>query len=313
MHGKQRLLVFLVLLVLLAPQIVVAQTSFSRLVVFGDSLSDPGNVFALKGWVNTPPFVYDNPLAIPDKPYAIGGHHFSNGATWVEQLGRSYSMAGDTKPAFSSEAAPEAGNYAVGGAGAYHRPGYVNLTEQVDAFLVRVGGVAPADALYVVEFGANDIRDALVGDPMAIFQDSFASVATNMQKLYVAGARKFLVPNAPNLARTPAIIKSGEAAVLGAGLLSSFFNLQLDVVLAGLGSALPGIEIVRVDFYGQVNAMATEPHQFGFSVVDAPCVTPGVAPFSCHDADAYLFWDGVHPTRAGHGFVAQAAEEMLRK
>ena len=313
MNGKKRYLGLLCLVVLLAPQIVLAQTSFNRLVVFGDSLSDPGNVFALKGWVNTPPFVYDNPLAIPDKPYAIGGHHFSNGATWVEQLGRSFSMAGDTRPAFSVDAAPEAGNYAVGGAGAYHRQGYVNLTEQVDAFLAKADGVASPDALYVVEFGANDIRDALVGDPLAIFRDSFTSIATNMQKLYVAGARKFLVPNAPNLARTPAIIRSGEAAVIGAGMLSSFYNLQLDVVLSGLGAALPGIEIVRVDFFGQVNAMAADPGQFGFTVVDAPCVTPGEAPFSCHKADEYLFWDGVHPTRAGHGFVAQAAEEMLRK
>lgn len=311
MNGKHRFLGLLVMVVLLLPQVVAAQTSFSRIIVFGDSLSDPGNVFALKGWVNTPPFEYDNPLAIPDKPYAVGGHHFSNGATWVEQLARSFQMAGNTKPAFG-DAEWEAGNYAVGGAGAYDRPGYVNLADQVAAFLVRGGGVAPDDALYVVEFGANDIRDALVGDPMAIFQGSFASIATNLQRLYAAGARKFLVPNAPNLAKTPAIIRSGDAAVIGAGVLSNFYNMQLDAVLAGFAT-LAGIEIVRVDFFGQVNAMATNPQQFGFTVVDAPCVTPGVAPFSCHEADAYLFWDGVHPTRAAHGFVAQAAEEMLRK
>ena len=311
MQEKHRFLGLLVLVLLLLPQIVAAQTSFNRMVVFGDSLSDPGNVFALKGWVNTPPFVYDNPLAIPDKPYAVGGHHFSNGATWVEQLARSFHMSGTTKPAFG-DAEWEASNYAVGGAGAYHRPGYLNLSDQVDTFLARTGGVAPDDALYVVEFGANDIRDALTGNPLLIFQDSFNSIADAMTRLSAAGAKKFLVPNAPNLAKTPAILRSGPDAVFGAGVLSSMYNLQLATVLDGFAT-LPGIEIIRVDFFSQVNAMADNPQQFGFTVVDAPCVTPGVAPFSCHEADEYLFWDGVHPTRAAHGFVAQAAEEMLRK
>lgn len=310
MRGKLRALGVIFCCLLLLPQIVAAQTDFNRLVVFGDSLSDPGNVFALKGWVNTPPFVYDNPLAIPDKPYAVGGHHFSNGATWVEQLARTFHMAGYARPAFG-DAEWEASNYAVGGAGAYNRPGYVNLKDQVDVFLARAGDVAAADSLYVIEFGANDIRDALVGDPAAIFADSFGAIATNMLRLYDAGARKFLVPNAPNLAKTPAIINSGPMAVAGAQYLSKLYNAQLDLLLDSF-AGLPGIEIVRVDFFGQVNLMAENPEQFAFTVVDAPCVTPGIAPFSCHKADAYLFWDGVHPTRAAHGYVARAAEEALR-
>src|SRR6266704_4453450 len=53
-----------------------------RFVVFGDSLSDPGNAFVLLRDVEVPPF--DG--LIPDAPYARGGMHFSNGATWVEQL-----------------------------------------------------------------------------------------------------------------------------------------------------------------------------------------------------------------------------------
>lgn len=311
MKGKQRFLGLLFVFFMVSPQLVAAQTSFNRIVVFGDSLSDPGNVFALKGWVNTPPFEYDNPLAIPDKPYAVGGHHFSNGATWVEQLARSFAMAGNTKPAFG-DADPEAGNYAVGGAGAYNRPGYVNLTDQVDAFLARTGGYAPMDALYVVEFGANDIRDALVGNPLAIFQGSFTSIAASMQRLYEAGARKFLVPNAPNLAKTPAILRSGPEAVFGAGLLTNMYNMQLATLLDSL-AGLPEIAIVRVDFYKLVNEMADNPQNFDLTVVDAPCVTPGVAPFTCHKADEYLFWDGIHPTRAAHGFVAGTAAEELGK
>jgi phospholipase/lecithinase/hemolysin len=310
MKRRIRLTCLLLIFVLLVPHVSAAQTSFSRIFVFGDSLSDPGNAFALTGWVNTPPYEYDNPQAIPDKPYAVGGHHFSNGATWVEQLARSFAMAGNTKPALG-DPEPEAGNYAVGGAGAYNRLSYFNLTEQVDAFLKRRDG-APADGLYVVQFGANDIRDAMTGDVEAIFQGSFSAIAGNIQKLYAAGARKFLVPNAPNLARTPAVMDYGTAAVAGAAVLTGMYNTQLEAVLAAL-APLPGIEIVRLDFFNKVNEMVDNPENFGFTVVNAPCVTPGVAPFSCHDADDYLFWDGIHPTRAGHGIVAQMAADMLRK
>ena len=41
-----------------------------RLVVFGDSLSDPGNHFIAFGQTSRAPFG-----PIPDFPYAIGGHH----------------------------------------------------------------------------------------------------------------------------------------------------------------------------------------------------------------------------------------------
>src|SRR5437870_5726450 len=45
-------------------------------VVFGDSLSDPGNAFVILHKVAVPPFS----SLIPDAPYARGGLHFSNGA-----------------------------------------------------------------------------------------------------------------------------------------------------------------------------------------------------------------------------------------
>src|SRR6266705_1952532 len=59
-----------------------------RFVVFGDSLSDPGNAFVLLRDVEVPPFLEVPPFdsLIPDAPYARGGLHFSDCATCVEQL-----------------------------------------------------------------------------------------------------------------------------------------------------------------------------------------------------------------------------------
>src|SRR5690349_16052789 len=66
-----------------------ARAPFDRVVTFGTSLSDSGNAFALRGGTNTAPDYLLDPLLVPSAPYARGGHHFSNGATWIEQYARS--------------------------------------------------------------------------------------------------------------------------------------------------------------------------------------------------------------------------------
>ena len=103
----------LIAFIVLAPAGAEARAPH-RFVVFGDSLSDPGNAFVLLRDVEVPPF----DSLIPDAPYARGALHFSNGPTWVEQL------------SLLDHALPSAGpalfipllfsNYAVGGARARH-------------------------------------------------------------------------------------------------------------------------------------------------------------------------------------------------
>ncbi len=131
----------LLALVLLAPGICAAQTTFGRIVVFGTSLSDPGNAFALIGQMSTPPYDTLDTFLIPDAPYANGGHHFSNGATWIEQFARPLGLAGNAGPAFQGSGM-EATNYAVGGARA-REVGPDTLSAEVGAFLNDFGGAAP--------------------------------------------------------------------------------------------------------------------------------------------------------------------------
>lgn len=314
--SKWAVMGLLMVLVLQAPGWAMAQTTFGRIVVFGDSLSDPGNLFALEGGANTPPYDSLDQLLIPDSSYARGGHHFSNGATWIEQLARPLGLSGNTRPAFQgSETA--ATNYAVGGARAREDGINVNLQAQVTAFLNDFGGVAPADALYVVEFGSNDIRDALAagaaGGP--ILESALSALGNNLGALYAAGARKFLVCNVPDISLTPAVLtidKFTPGAGQFAQYLTSTYNSGLDLIVGSM-AGLAGIEIVQVDFFQKLHEMVATPAVFGLSVVDRACVMPGTPPYACENPDQFLFWDGTHPTRAVHAIMAQEATLALGK
>lgn len=307
-------LIGLLALALLAPNWATAQVAFSRIVVFGTSLSDPGNAFALIHRQSTAPYANLDALLVPDAPYASGGHHFSNGATWIERFARPLGLAASVRPAFVGTT-DGASNYAVGGARAREDGINANLSLQVGSFLFDAGGMAPADALYVLEMGSNDVRDALVAGPGggAIIADALAAIGANLDALYAAGARHFLVVNAPNIALTPAVrildlLSPGAATA--AAFLSQSFNAGLEGLLLSR-EGLADIQIARLDLYQSFSALVADPAAYGLSQVDSACLTPGVPPFTCRTADDYLFWDGIHPTAVVHAIFAQDTAFVL--
>lgn len=293
-----------------------AQPPYDAVVVFGDSLSDTGNVFAALHAHSTPPDYSLDVFLVPGAPYARGGHHFSNGAVWIEYLARPLGLAGSVRPAFQS-ASPSASNFAVATGRARNDGRNVNLGDQVQAFLARTGGVAPSGALYVIELGGNDVRDALVAFPSggsaAILEAALTAIAENIQALYAAGARHFLVWNVPDISFTPAV-QLADSQVPGtafvASALTQAFNAQLALALNGL-SLLPGIDLVPFDASGLITAIVADPSAFGLTDATSPCVMPGTPPFACQGFSGFLFWDGIHPTTAAHEIVARTVAALL--
>lgn len=287
----------------------------SRVIVFGDSLSDPGNHYAAYGQTAAAPY-----QPVPDAPYAIGGRHFTNGATWVELLASDLGAAGTSGPALGPSG--HQSNYAVGRAraraGAAAFPEH-DLATQVATFLGDNGGSAPADALYVVWIGANDLNDALQSfgtDPSGataglIMQQALGSIAGNMLGLYGAGARRFLVLLAPDLGLTPAVAIYAPGAQAGASFLSAVFNQNLSAVLAQLGT-LPGFDIVDVDVNGALAAIIADPGAHGFAEAARPCLDFFVSSgANCAQPQRYLFWDAIHPTTSGHKVISALARDAL--
>ena len=114
-----------------------AGADYERMVIFGDSLSDPGNAYVLTGMALKPPYT----TLIPDYPYARGGHHLSNGATWIERLARKMKLRKSAGPALRVPG--KFSNYAVDRSRACTdspSPSYIDLTTQFGMFLADFGG-----------------------------------------------------------------------------------------------------------------------------------------------------------------------------
>lgn len=331
---------------LLAPAGVHADADFDTFIVFGDSLSDPGNKFAVTGLSNVPPYDLLDDFFVPNGPYARGGHHHSNGATWIEKYARTLDLGDPVRPAYQTSS--DATNYAYGGARArdvsqdvpQHPDPVVrsnkHLPVQVTDFLADFGNMAPADALYVIFVGGNDIApDAVTqlggSNPALGIQTigrALQSVSDNIVALYMAGARHFLVLNAPDLGLTPAMREAGPLAQAGASCLSVLYNFGtpvpcvppqagsipgLDDVLDQLEASpfLPGITFTRINIFAQMHAFVADPAAFGLSNVEGHCVQPDEPPYACKQPDEYLFWDGAHPTKTVHAIIAEVVAAEL--
>ena len=303
----------LLALIVLVPASPALAGGPHRFVVFGDSLSDPGNAFVLLRNVEIPPFE----SLIPDAPYARGAFHFSNGPTWVEQL------------SLLDHAVPSAGpalfipvlfsNYAVGGARA-RREGPFDLSTQVGLFVRDFRGQGPSGALYIVFVGGNDLRDALQAlavDPSgatstAILQAALFAIGDNLGTLYAAGARNFLVANAPDIGLTPFVRLLGPAAQGAATFLAAQFNGGLELILRGVELGLGGTHVTRLDVFRFLNEVVKEPEAFGLTDVTHPCIVLNTRAHAfCATPNKFLFWDGIHPTFAGHRLLAERANVAL--
>lgn len=306
---------------LFSVQPMAKNQEIDRVVSFGASLSDTGNAFI---WLsdpanqdcgvslNVPPYdklddlIPDAP--IPNGPYATGGHHFTNGATWLEGLARYLGLVGNSRPAFQN-VGQKASNYAVGGARAVaDYPCRFNLDAQVQAYLNDFPQTSP-DTLVTIEIGANDVRDALIAADLSIINDALFQISLAINNLYANGARNFLIMNVPDIGKTPAvrildILYPGTAYL--ADQITQSFNIGLEN-LPLVMNPLPDSHVKILDVYKKFNDVVANSGDYGFVNVTDACITPNQPPYKCKKPDNYVFWDGIHPTKALHAIVAQQA------
>jgi 3-phytase len=252
-----------------------AEAPFSKIVIFGDSLSDTGNAYLASSGV------------IAGFPYYQG--RFSNGPVWVEIMAQELGLPA---PAASLDGGT---NYAWGGAETGPGLSYFdtpNVGMQIDMFLADHGGFA-GDELIVVAAGSND----LLWQPPWGYGQIVGNLCNHITDLAAVGGKTFLVANTP--------ISPKFNNLLEKQLIKLEVKLGVDVRrldMAGLQAAV----LLNPSEYGLTNVTDPACPGCGIGIPD-----PDAANTLVPNPDEYFFWDFIHWTRVVHAIIGQSAAYVV--
>lgn len=283
-------------------------SAFSELIVFGDSLSDTGNLASL------------SPI---DFPWPYYDNRVSNGPLAVDVLATERQLSADASQHLVSQSG--GGNFAVDGANA-GGSNFEDLSVQLQAHLERQGDQVAGSALYVVMIGGNDLRDARnkesAAEAEAIVDNAVAAIRQTLSTLLQKGAAKILVVNAPDIGRIPETLekaKQDPSVVARSTLLSLRFNSALGAVVDSLQSQF-GEALVEFDLFNYFNRLLENAANYGFTNTEEGCFNPenySFHPdcFSFPDIrfDRFVFFDSIHPTEKTHRLIGEALDHALQE
>lgn len=292
---------------------------FSKVVSFGDSLTDAGNVGTFNGLPPGSSFTTN-----PDPVYAqLVASHFGFTQTNNSPLipgtstGSNYAYGGACAISNGSATAVSGliGTFSCG-----NSPGNFSVGTQIGTHLAANGGTADSNALYTYWAGANDI---LTGAGLSTFYSNpliaqaYATQAGQtaigqIAALQAAGAKTIVVFNLPDLGKTPLNVNTPNQA--GASALATVYNLQFNQGLATLNDG-----IVAINTYGLFNELTANPSAFGFTnVTGTACVASSLA---CGPASSgypyapvsgtYAFADSIHPSGRTHAILANIVTSTI--
>jgi phospholipase/lecithinase/hemolysin len=285
------------------------------LYVFGDSLSDIGNVYNLTTIPIIGEFIPDLP---PSPPYFDG--RFTNGPTWVEILSQNLdaekltastdlSLFGD----FDGDTVDRSVNFAYGGAESKGNQGisaiFPDVLGQIEQFAEdsdRAGQAPDPEDLFVILAGANDY----LFDPNVTPEEVVDNLTTGIESLSQSGAQNFLISNLPDLGKIPGAL-NGQFSRSSQTLtdLSDRHNNLLAQNLNDLDNSLPDdVNIVPLDVNDLFDRVVAGPQNFGLTNVTQSALTGDTI---VANPNEYLFWDDIHPTATGHRLIAELATTVL--
>ncbi len=294
----------LLLVALITSPITWADPSYNKIFIFGDSLSDTGNLASIRGDFPNPPFF---------------NNRVSNGLIAVDTIAASLNLNADASLYLLGLAA--GGNYAVAGARSAGDSA-INLSAQVAAFLANQNASAPKDALYVIIIGGNDAFDAAknpdVNAAQQIIDAGVMAEKQQIQTLINAGAEAFLVVNVVDISITP-LIKTAAlqnpALIDYASNLVKRYNENLKQSLEEIKHN-NDIEMETFDLYQAFNELLKNAQDLGFSNTTEACFSTATLTFNdgCNfgaNFPNYIFFDERHPTSRAHQIIGeQIAEEI---
>lgn len=311
--------------------------TIDQVIVFGDSLSDNGNIYNLTADLHK--VTSSIPIIPKDPPYYQG--RFSNGPVWIEDL-----ALGMQVPLV---------DYAYGGSWAeplqnskFNIP--FGLGMQVDYYLMaNITDRHKDQHLYVIWTGANDYIDTRDNVDEAT-SNVVNTIESNLDWLIYYGAKNVLVLNLPDLSTVPYANNADPNTRDIIKQLVTLHNTKLAVMIANTKKTYPGVKIVIGDSTQTFADILAHPSDYQMKNVTDSCYTGDYSLRAlqnakeiadakkqgidimrmpslrvayqtaklaeddgkvCANPDEYLFWDKIHPTRVVHNLTAISMAAQL--
>lgn len=267
---------------------IVKANNYEELIIFGDSLSDTGNLASVS--VNF--------------PFPFFQNRISDGPLIVDFLAAELGLTAEASKHASGSSGGN--NFAVAG-GNLVGSDIEDLTPQVSAYLARSLGEANVRALYFVMMGGNDLRDIRSETSSLIasnkVNDARDQLIAQLNRLYDAGARAFMISNVANVGRIPEtlnLVESEPGIVARAEQYVSLYNQRLSFSLSSFANR-PGVTLSQFDLFAELESIAANTEALGFTQTEVGCFT--LSEFDFHPDclagtrfDRFVFFDNLHPT-----------------
>ena len=322
-----------------------------KMIFFGDSLTDNGNLFRL-----------DLHLLPKSPPYFAG--RFSNGPTWAENVAQTY----------INEYQIKYNIYAWGGATSIaHNPFTqlvfpVTLTVELDRYLLDNLFKDKSGTLFSFWIGGNDYLFDTVDEADPLTTQVIHEIDWAIRRLINDHGNKFLILNLPDLSNLP-LARGGDQDAARLHILSVMHNQKLNEAVKKIQLEYPAVTLVYVDinfffkellsnpekynkkrhthikdtthscWEGPYYLMPSQNRDFPFSQKPQPLSggssvnawemnrTTSNSPDlyeayrlslqaekgykPCDNPDEYIFWDLLHPTAVAHRMIAARVLEDL--
>jgi thermolabile hemolysin len=262
-----------------------------RIVSFGDSLSDTGNMFNESQW------------KLPGESWFLG--RFSNGPTWIEHLASRNDLM--------------LNNWAIGGA--QTRDAHLGLihgaTKQIDGFfdyMKHAKGYDPSRTLFTFLLSGNDFVNDKKTAPQ-IIQDQETALRTLVER----GARKIVIVNLPDVSMAP-VFRMGRTDAHTVLENVEYYNAHIDDVAKRVAAA-SGAEIHVVDARTSFDEVLHSPARFGFIDTTDSCLAIDSESSLSYlkkqslrldcEPSRYVFWDTLHPTTRVHELMAGWVKDFV--
>jgi phospholipase/lecithinase/hemolysin len=301
-------------LLIISIAVLARAQNYTSIVIFGDSLSDTGNVADLtqaKYGVRVPSPIAD----YTDGRFTDGtdtvpaAHNFFG--VWVEQLAAMFpakpvikaSLDGGTNYAYGLATTANGTSLFTFGPSNSLSVNVNNIGQQITDYLATHPKINDK-TLFIIWGGAIDLLNATSTSDVV---NAAINQTVNIQRLIDAGATQFIVPNLPPLGAIPRLNGSPVTSI-PATKASILFNAILATRLTILRDFNPQrrLRLDQLDVFKLFQQIIASPSKFSLAdITDSSQGIPFVNP------DTFLFWDDLHPTTRGHNILAVTADKLI--